>query len=409
MLAADVAIGEPPAIALVRTGERVVASWRRRDLPDGGADPDSGAKGPPVVAAIDVAVVDALGDVVTRLEVPAPAALRSRRAGVEDVGIVPVGDAWLVHWTETSASTDPDGRVRSASVVKASVVAGAATQPEPEPEPVIVVHSCEQCLIAVTFTGVADAALAFVRIDPDFVEASLGAAIEPRFVALGVRRDGAVTQETAAWLALPPRPTADASIGGVGLATAGSRRAPIVEYLPSGRIAVSAGGRAWLADDALRVVAGPIALPAASDTRMIWEASGEAAIAWSISPFEDGRADEERVPREIFTGIVPFGAAGIGLRERTSRGRALLGFDRRGDDLGLVFESAGRTLFAAVDSHGRKRGGDVVVGTSSMSRSEYGAVDVPRAHTVLAHGEGRFTVLALGAGELAATEIACDH
>ena len=85
----------------------------------------------------------------------------------------------------------------------------------------------------------------------------------------------------------------------------------------------------------------------------------------------------------------------------------MLAFDRNGDELGTLFESAGGTLFAAVDRFGKKRGGDVLIGSASTSASEYGTVTVPEAHAIFARGDHRFTVVALGAGELVATEVTC--
>jgi hypothetical protein len=400
VLAADPAIGARPAITLRRVRDQVVAAWRRRDALDGGASPDADAGGPPAVTSFDVAIVDALGNVASRTTVPAPGALRTRRAGVQDVGVIPVDGAYLVHWTETTASTDPDGRVRTASAVKVSRVIG-----EDAAEPVTL-EACERCVTTVSFVPAGQEALAVFRSDPDLPPDTLGSAVQPRFAVYRLRADGSAVQQTARWLALPPRPSSDGGIGGG--ATSGPVRALSAGISASGQIAITAGGRAWLADDALTLLSGPIVLPGEPDVEVIWEPSGEAAVAWSVSPFEDGRAVDEIVPREIFTGIVPPGSGGVAFRERTSRGRALLAFDRRGDDLGTVFESAGRMLFASVGPRGEKRGGDVVLGpSSSSSRSEYGNLALPEAHAVVARGDGRFTALTLGAGELVATEVVC--
>ena len=402
-LASDPLISARPAIGLARVRDRIVATWTRRDLLDGGAGADAGTSGPPLLTGFEVAIVDDLGELTTRATVPAPEALRARRASVEDAGVVVLDGGFIVHWTETTTSTDPDGRLRTASVVKASRVSGE-TAAEPA-----TIFACEQCVTSGAIVPVDADAVALVRIDPDVPAGVLGAASPPRFVALRLRPDGSLVEEAAPWLALPSRAIADGGIGGIGGASPASPTSDLAAYVTrDGLINVTVGGRAWLADDRLRLVAGPIEVPSASDVHVSWEASGEAAIGWSVSPFDDGRASDPIVPREIFTGIVPSGAAAIVSRERTSRGRATLAFDRRGDDLGIVFESAGRTLFASVDRRGNKHGGDVVLGSSSApSRSEYGSIAVPEAHALVARGDRRFTLLTLGAGELVATEVVC--
>jgi len=401
VLAEDPAIQARPAIALARTGERAVASWIRRDSPDAGAPADASAGGPSPITAFEVAVIDASGSVTSRATVPTPEPLRARKDGVADVGVVPVDGAHVVHWTETTITTAPDGRRRTASVVKASrVTRGVAAE-------ATTLHACETCITRSAFVPVGAGVLAIVRIDPDLAPGTLGTPSQSRFALVRLRDDGSTVAEPAPWLVLPPPEVQIGGMGGSRMTTAPERH-PNVVVSTSGRIAVTAGGRAWLTDDALRLVAGPILLPRTADARVAWTPSGEATVAWSMSPLEDGRTDDEAVPREVFTGTVPFGSAEVASRERASRGRTTLAFDRDDDDLGVLFESAGRTLFASVDSRGKKRGGDVVLAVStSANQSEYGSVDIPGAHALFARGDHRFTVVALGAGELVATEVVC--
>ena len=406
VLASDALISARPAIGLARVGDRIVASWARRDQLDGGAGADAGTSGPPLVTGFEVAIVDGLGEMTSRATVAAPEALRARRASVEDVGVVAPDGGFVVHWTETTTSTDPAGRLRTASAVKASRVSGE-TVAEPA-----TIFTCEQCVTTVAVVPVVADAMVLVRVDPDVAAGVLGATQATRFTALRLRADGSLVEEAAPWLALPPRTIADGGLGGlggIGGASPASSTSDLAAHVTrDGLLAVTVGGRAWLADDRLRLVAGPIAIPNASDVHVSWEASGEAAIGWSLSPFEEGRADDAFIPREIFTGIVPSGAPAIVSRERTSRGRATLAFDRHGDDLGTVFESAGRTLFASVDRRGTKRGGDLSLGPSSApNRSEYGSISIPEAHALVARGDQRFTVVTLGAGELVTTEVVC--
>lgn len=401
VLASDPTIAGRPTSALVRSRDRAVAWWTRREVLDPGSGSDAGAAGGLQLTAFEVAVVDELGMTSTRATVPAPEALRARKASVEDVGVVPVEGAFVVHWTETTATTDPDGRVRTASAVRASRVSdGVAAEPA-------TVFACQQCVTAAAFFPVAGGATALVRIDPDHLADVLGAPVQTRFAALGIRADGTVHERQAPWLVVPPRATPDGGLGSLGAASAPGIRGDLtVEIDADGHVEIVASRRSWLADEELHLLAGPLALPSAADAHVSWQTTGEAAIAWSLSPFEDGRSGDQFAPREVFTGIAPAGAPALVSRERTSRGTRTLAFDRRGDDLGVLFESVGRTFFASIEPRGKKRGGDLLLASAPTSGGQ--AASDARSHVVIARADHRFTVVALGAGELVATEVTCE-
>src|SRR5688500_18816985 len=93
----DPGIG-PGGTTLRRERDRVVASWQRREQVDGGADPT------PSLVGFEVAVLDQRGALVRRESVAAPAELRARKGGIEDLGVVLEDGVMLVHWTRTTST-----------------------------------------------------------------------------------------------------------------------------------------------------------------------------------------------------------------------------------------------------------------------------------------------------------------
>ncbi|MBX3216816.1 MAG: hypothetical protein KF850_32580 [Labilithrix sp.] len=397
-LVADPEIGVRPLVALARSRDRVTAWWARQEI----LVEDGGVGAAMTLAAFEVAVVEEGGALGLRASVPAPEELRARRAGVARVGLTVEGGAFLVYWIETTATSEADGRIRTDAALKAAYVRDGVASPARAPRRA----SCEGCTMTVASAALGGESILFVRIDADVTRGP----VAPTFVALRFREGEAVADAAVPWLAVSPPPARGGGL--VGASAAESRRAEAggdlsVYVDEGGRLAIAAGDRAWLADDALRLLAGPIELPSAPDVRVSWDARGAASAAWSVSLVVDGRATAE-LPREVFTGLVPAGGARVAGRERTSRGRTALELDRRGDEIGVLFESAARTLFATVDPAGRKRGGDVVVGAAHTGGPhEHGAPSVPLDHALFARGGGRFDVVTLGVGELSVAEIAC--
>lgn len=391
-------IGVRPLVALARSRGRAFASWSQREV----VVADGGASASVTLSAFEIAVVEEDGSLGLRARVPAPDELRARSAGIASVGVVVEDGAFLVHWIETTATSEPDGRVRRDAALKAAYVRDGAASPAEAPARA----SCRDCTMTAASAALGDASILFARIDP----AAAQGPSAPAFVALRFREGAAALDASVPWLALSPPAPRDGGLVGLGGAEPASAEGggDLSAYVDAdGRVAIVAGGRAWLADGGLRLLAGPIELPSASDARVSWDARGEASAAWSVSPVADGRATAE-VPREIFTGLVPPGAAQVARRERASRGRAALELDRRGDEVGVLFESAARAIFAAVDPAGRKRGGDVIVGASRTGTAhEYGTPAVSSAHALFARGGGRFDVVTLGSGELGVSEIVC--
>ena len=121
-------------------------------------------------------------------------------------------------------------------------------------------------------------------------------------------------------------------------------------------------------------------------------------MASSVSPFEEERTPVQSVRREIFVGD-----------ERVSRGRSLLAVERLEDDVGITFESGNRVLFAWLDRAGKKRGGDLLIGTRGEGAftTEYGNASIDEHYALVALGAGRFMSLSFGSGGLASTEISC--
>jgi hypothetical protein len=168
-----------------------------------------------------------------------------------------------------------------------------------------------------------------------------------------------------------------------------------------GRIVVTTEGRAWRLDRSLRPVGGPITLPS-TDARALWGADDAAppAVAWSITPTEDGRSTAQFTRREIF---LSNGA----LRERLALGRTVFSAERRGDEVGVFFESSARAFFALASANGKKRGGDVFVRNVEESGSQYGDYEPLDATVLASPSKGRFTIVELGRGKLFSTEIVC--
>lgn len=385
LLVDDLAIGIRPM--LVRSRTRVTASWPRRDVTDAGGIS---------VSAIELAVLGPRGALGERTHVPAPTGLRARLDGVTSEGAVLEDGAALVHWIETTTLTDDRGRVYTNAALKVSYVRDDVLSDVDLPPSA----SCEHCTMTLAAAELERESVLFVRVDPQPTEVVFGVPIVPSFAALRVRRDVVVVDEPVPWL------TASATPGDGGVAPAsGTEPAPALSaYVdPEGRIGIATKDRAWLVDRALQVIEGPIVLPPSPDPRVGWDASGGASLVWSLSPFADGRSSSPNVVSDIFTGAVPPRANHIAARERLSSGRASLAVDRRGEDVGALFDSAARRIFVATDPRGRKRGGDLVLGAVPIERGGATA----QSNVLLAAGDGRFTAIAFGAGELRATEIAC--
>ncbi|MBX3208692.1 MAG: hypothetical protein KF764_26905 [Labilithrix sp.] len=405
-LVTDPRIGARPLLAVARSRGRAIASWFSREVVDAGAD--GGASGLPAFTALEVAVVDERGALALHTSVPAPEALRARLGGVAAVGVVVEDSAFFVYWIETTATSEPDGRIRTDAALKAAYVRDGVASPTFAPARAV----CVACTLTVAPATLGSETIVFARIDPDVTRRTLAADAAPTIVALHFREGEAATEVPVPWLVpSAPVPSSDGGLAGLSggaesrSAAAGGDLSAYVDA--DARVVIVAGGRAWLADEALGLVAGPIALPSAPDARVTWDDRGAASVAWSVSPLADGRSTAE-VPREIFTGFVAPGASSVASRERASRGRATLDVDRRGEEVGVIFESAGRTIFAAVDPAGRKRGGDVIVERRSTGAPhEYGTLTVPSAHALFARGGGRFHVVSLGGGALDVSEIVC--
>jgi hypothetical protein len=397
VVVADPAIGSRPSLTRARAG--VIASWAHREPADGGTPGI-----PPPLSAFEVAVVDDRGGLGLRARVPVPDALHARRGGVASAGVIVEDGAFLVHWIETTTTTASDGLLRTDAALKAAHVRDGVASAPMAP----VAASCERCTMTIASAALGSESILIARVEPDRTGAPPGASATTKLVALRLRRDGSLVEEPVPWLAVPVG-SGDAGPGELGSVEDVQHQGALsVDVDDSGRLVIVTSGFAWLADEALRLVAGPLSLPATPDARVAWDVGGEASVAWSVSPYDDGRSSEATVPREIFTGLVPAGASGIATRERASRGRAALAFDRRGEEVGILFESAARTIFATVDPKGRKRGGDLVLRTSHKgAASEYGTVVVPESHVLFARGNGRFTAVAFGSGELRASEISC--
>jgi hypothetical protein len=252
--------------------------------------------------------------------------------------------------------------------------------------------------------------IAVLRISPEteVVSAAVASAAaipsQPSFVAVRLRRDGQPEIVPVPWLAPPARVASDPTAAVV--ATDEDPTFSLERVGPDALVLV-ADGFAWIADLGLRPQSGPFALPS-SDARITATNADDAVAGWSASPFSEGRSSTPYARREVFVGRLPRGGASVVDDRRVTRGRAALAIERRDEGIGVLFESAGRVLFAEIDVAGTKRGGDVVV-TASPNRleSEYGRPRTDAAHTILARGGGRYTTVSLGASGLVTTGVSC--
>lgn len=372
------AIGARASVAIARSPNGFSASWVKIEVPDAGPDPA------PSLAGFDVVDLDARGTILRREFVDAPPVLRTRKGSLEAAGVAREDGATLLHWIESVTSTDPDGRVRTAFAFKGAyggdVVAPGA-------------GACEQCTMRASAVALGDRSVVVIRTVPDVIISVLGVAPPPpSFVGLVFRRDGGVTAVPLPALAIPPV-----------VATEVTPRPPPGDLSlvldTEGRLVVTTDGRAWLLSPTFDSLAGPIDVRG-TDARALWGSVTDASVAWSISPTEDGRSTEQFTRREIFL-------ANGATRERLSFGRAVLAAERRADDVGVVFESAGREFFAASSPTGRKRGGDVFVRALGERGGEYGNFAPDDATALAATGGGRFTIVSLGRGALTASEVVC--
>lgn len=383
VVASDRAIGARNAVDLHRAPRRIHASWPQRELPDAGA-----ADPLPSLTAFRLVELDERGTVLRTTDVATPPELRARKGSIDAAGVVPEEGATLVYWIETTTSTDPDGRVRTAYATKATYGAAPIVAPAR--------GACEKCRLRAAIASLGSESVAIVRTESDLPPATLGGPpAAPAFVALVFRRDGSVTVREVPWLALPPPLAAlDA-----GLAAGPAEQELSLEIDGEGRLVLVTDGQAWLLDRSLTPLAGPIALPGA-DAKVAFAAPIEASLAWTAVASEATRGTFAR--RDVFAGAAQ-------APMRVTRGRAVLAADRRGDEIGVVFESAGRTLFAALDAHARKRGGDVLVRDAADPdrASEYGTYAPTDASLLVANGGGRFTSVTLGSGSLSVAEVVC--
>jgi hypothetical protein len=372
-------IGPRTGVLLARTDEGFFAAWPKVDVPDAGTDPT------PFVAGFEVVDLDPSGALVRREVVPSPRELRERKGSLEDIGLGRERGATLIHWTESVTSTEADGRVRTAFALKASYGDDRGTT----------VASCERCAMTVALVAFADESVAFVRTVADHVlDVEIGTPPPPpSFSAVRIRRDGSV--ETIPLPGLAPVKPRIGGIAVVPVAPLGATRDL------DGRIFVTTDGHGWLFDRSLRALAGPIELPG-SDARALWGANAALppALLFSISANEEERSTSQFTRREIFLSRGP-------IRERITHGRALLGAERRGEEVGIVFESAGRSLFSTTSADGKKRGGDVFLRTVEPSASQYGGYEPQDATAIISPSAGRFTVIDFGRGKLVSTEVVC--
>lgn len=380
-LGSEPTIGTRANVILARTEGGFVASWPKIEAPDAGTDPT------PALAGFEVVDLDPRGELVRRELVPSPPPLKARKGSIEDAGIAREHGATLVHWTESATTTDPDGRVRTAFTFRTAYADRVLDPPA---------AACERCAMLAAVVSFADETIAFVRTEADVtLDVELGKPPRPPvFTGLRLRRDATVETVSLPWMSLEPQVrTRGAQVLQPALLNAHRDL--------EGNIVVTTDGHAWRVDRAFRPIGGPIPLPA-TDARALFgpAAASEASIVWSVAANEDGRSTAELVRREIFV-------ANGSIRDRLTHGRALLAAERRDDEIGVVFESAGRAFFAASSATGKKRGGDVFVWTVEAGGSQFGPY-APQDLTVIASpSTGRFTLVDLGRGSLSSTEIVC--
>jgi hypothetical protein len=374
--------------SITRSRDRAIATWI---VPGDAAD--AGLLGLSTIDAFEVSVVDASGALVRRATVPAPPSLRARLGGVVDPGVVVEDGAFLVHWIEATTATDASGFVRTIEEVKlARVRDGAAT-------PIDVADlACERCTTSVAGAALGGDSIVIVRTDPDRRGLAFGAYAPPTFRVLRVAADGVVTSPPAPWLGLPSQDVGP---------TAPPSSAVSLDVDADGALVVRTGGVAWRVGPMLDVLAGPVILPRAADAKVAWSDRGEASVLWTVSPSEEGRAVAPNVPRDLFSGRAPVGAGAVTTRARASAGALAVAIDRRGDEVGALFESGGRTLFVELDPDGTKHGGDLSLGSRRTASSIGGRTEAFSPTVLFARGGRRFTAVSLGGGELAVTEVAC--
>ena len=362
----------------MRADSGFTASWWKVETPDAGTDPT------PALAGFEVVDLDASGALVRRELVASPPELRAKKGSIEGAGIARENGATLTYWLESVLSTEPDGRVRTAFALRTAygdrVLVPAAA-------------ACEKCVMNVAVVAFGDETIAIVRTEPDVVlDVELGKPQKPPvFSGVRLRRDGSAASTPLPFLSIERTPRQQ---GGRVI-----RPAPLSAVRDiDGQIALTTDGRAWRLDRALLPVASPIELPA-TDARALW-GPADPVIAWSTSPTEEGRSTAQFTRREIFQ------TSGA-IRERLSHGRRVLGAERRGDEVGVVFESTGRVYFAASSASARKRGGDVFVRMIDEVGSQFGEYEPDDATLVVSPSAGRFTVVDIGRGKLQSTEIVC--
>lgn len=391
----DVLVRDPTlagGLSLAMAHGQAVASWiRTGDSADAGVD--AGLVGLPTVDAFEVAVVDGGGTLARRATVPAPPRLRARFGGLAEAGVLVEDAAFLVHWVETSTTTDDRGLLRSSAALEVARVRDGEPARVSVPE-----ASCERCSMLVAGASLGAESIFFVRMDPDARGLPFGAGAQPAFVVLRIREDGTVAREAAPWLGIPAR-TPDG-----GLAAASPSLSLDVDA--SGALLVGSSGLAWRVDAALRVLAGPVLLPSAADVHLAWDVGGEASTLWTVSPYDDGRSTAPTAVRDLFSGRFPAGGQGGVTRARVSSAREALAIDRSGDDVGALFESNGRLFFAEVAPDGTKHGGDLLLGARRTVTADDGTAATGPA-VVLARGQHRFVAVSAGSGEIAATEVVC--
>lgn len=377
-------IGVRGNVSVARTDRGFVASWAKIEAPDAGADA-SLDDSTPGLEGFEVVDLDASGTLVRRELVGAPAELRRKRGSLEAIGVAREDGATLVHWTESATSTEPNGRLRTSFALKIAygdrVTAPAAA-------------ACDRCAMRTTLVAFSDETLAIVRITPDVELDVLGKPAAPAFTGVRFKRDGTLESTPLPWLSPPAVPR----VAGAQVVHQAQLHA---ERDLDGRFVITTDGRAWRVDRSFRLVAGPIDLPGA-DARALWgpDDSARPSVAWSVSPTDEGRATGQFTRREIFL------ASGT-LRDRLSHGRLVFSAERRGDDVGVFFESSARGFFAVASADGKKRGGDVFVGAVEESGSQFGEYEAQDATAIASPSAGRFTIVQLGRGKLSSTEIAC--
>ena len=405
VLEASPHITATPGVSVQRSLDGVVAVWHKREslVADGGVGDASSDGGEPpnptpAITSFEVALVDVDRIAVrSRRSIPAPSRLRERRNNLGAIGVVMEGDdTALLHWIETSVTNDGLGR----NLFGASLVLGYAnadgTVRMLDAKPSM---TCERCAMAFAVVSLGVESLVFVRVDHQPLDVIMGATpTKPVFHVLRVRRDGTILEEPAPWLTIDVE---------VGTEAAVIDAPPISAILDAeGKILVTADRRAWRVDASPRLEEGPWTLPSAPDVKLVARNSNMALGVWSIAPSTEGRGDDD-TPREIFGGS--FDGSTRAIRSRLTVGRTVLAMDGRGEDVGLLFESAARVFFTTIDSRtGEKRTDDLFVSAEEgVAASQRGFPDIRQDRALIALGDGRFVAVTLGFGQLVARELRC--